>query len=119
MCSLFREKKKRNKSRCVFARTEHKEISCRKLTNEGEGRFFWDTSEAIWVMKQMCMLHIRQLNSWLESGLLPHLPSDTLQTEENYGKIRGGLAKDRKAASAFPGWHHPSAEQGYPPLQVG
>lgn len=42
----------------------------------------------------MHVLHTQRLNPWLES--------DTLQTE-SCGKIRGGLAKDRKAASAFPG----------------
>lgn len=41
----------------MFASAGHKAISWGKLTNEGVGRFFWDTPESIWVMKQMHVLH--------------------------------------------------------------
>lgn len=102
MCSLFREKKKTEiKTRCVFARTEHKEISCWKLTNEGEGRFFWDTSEPIWVMKQMCMLHIRQLNSWLESGLLPQSPFRYTSDRRELWKDSGWIGQRSEGCFRF------------------
>lgn len=64
--------------------------------NEGVGRFFWDTSEAVWDMKQMCVLHIQQLNSWPESGLLPLSPFGYFRQKRSMERFRVGWPKTER-----------------------